>query len=42
MLQYKSIEIQGNYYKVPERFLLECLINNSFGETKLELEQITN
>jgi len=40
MLQHKSIEIQGNYYKVPERFLLQCLLNKTFGETKLELEQI--
>jgi hypothetical protein len=40
LLQQDYIFIQGNYYKVPERFLLQCLLNKTFGETKLELEKI--
>ncbi len=39
-LQSEAICINGEYFKVPEHTLLECLINNRFGETRLELEKI--
>lgn len=39
-LAAESIFINGKYFKVPESRLLECLINRSFGETKLDLEEI--
>jgi|TARA_R110000851_G_scaffold138587_1_gene275283 hypothetical protein len=35
-----SIYINGEYFKVPERALLECLIDKRYGEIKLELEKI--
>ena len=40
VLQSNSIYIKGEYFKVPEKALLQCLINNRYGETKLELEKI--
>jgi len=40
ILGSKSIFIYGNYYKIPKLKLLECLTNNEYGETRLELEQI--
>jgi hypothetical protein len=39
-LMHEQIFINGKYYKVPERILLECLINNKFGEIKLDLEEV--
>ena len=39
-LQSDSICINGEYFKVPERALLECLINRRYGDTRLELEKI--
>ena len=39
-LQSECICINGEYFKVPEHKLLECLINECFGETRLELEKI--
>jgi hypothetical protein len=39
-LQSDAICINGEYFKVPEHTLLECLINSNYGETKLELEQL--
>lgn len=40
LLSVEKICINGNYYKVPEQTILHCLINNKYGDTKLELEQI--
>lgn len=39
-LRHESILIHDRYYKVPERMLLHCLINEQFGDTNLELELI--
>jgi hypothetical protein len=39
-LMHEKIFINGKYYKLPELQLLDCLVNNRFGETKLYLEQI--
>lgn len=39
-LQSDFICINGEYFKVPEHTLLECLINRRYGETRLELEKI--
>lgn len=39
-LQSDSICINGEYFKVPEQTLLECLINMRYGGTRLELEKI--
>ena len=39
-LQSDAICINGEYFKVPEHTLLECLINRRYGETSLELEKI--
>ncbi len=39
-LQSDSIFLDGEYFKVPEQTLLECLINRRFGETRIELEKI--
>ena len=39
-LQSDGICISGEYFKVPEHTLLECLINRRYGETRLELEKI--
>jgi len=39
-LQSDGICINGEYFKVPEHTLLECLINRRYGETRLELEKI--
>ncbi len=36
----KSIYINGKHYKVPEKFLLECLLCKRYGETELNLEEI--
>jgi len=40
-LMHEKIFINGKYYKVPERTLLECLLNKRFGETRLDLEQVS-
>jgi hypothetical protein len=40
-LMYEQIFINGKYYKVPERTLLECLLNKRFGETRLDLEEVS-
>jgi len=40
LLSAERIVVNGNYYKVPEHDILLCLINQKYGETKLELEQI--
>ena len=40
VLSSEQIYINGKYYKVPEKTLLLCLLNNNFGETKLDLEEI--
>jgi hypothetical protein len=39
-LQSDYVFINGEYFKVPEQTLLECLINERFGEIKLDLERI--
>ena len=39
-LMHEQIFINGKYYKMPERMLLECLINKRFGQTKLDLEEV--
>ena len=39
-LMHEQIFINGKYYKVPERTLLECLLNKRFGETRLDLEEV--
>lgn len=41
LLSAEKIFVNGNYYKVPEQKILHCLINRKYGETKLELEQIS-
>jgi hypothetical protein len=41
MLMHEKIFINGKYYKVPERTLLQCLLNKRFGETRLDLEQVS-
>ena len=41
-LMAECILIHGNYYRVPESDLLECLQKKLFGNIKLELEQIEN
>lgn len=38
--QSDNISINGEYFKVPEHTLLECLINRRYGEIRLELEKI--
>jgi hypothetical protein len=40
-LMHEQIFINGKYYKVPERTLLECLLNKRFGETRLDLEEVS-
>ena len=37
----EQIFINGKYYKVPERTLLECLLNKCFGEIMLDLEEVS-
>lgn len=39
-LQSDSICINGEYFEVPERALLECLIEKRYGEIRLDLERI--
>jgi ATP sulfurylase len=41
LLSAEKIYVNGDYYKVPEHTILHCLINQKYGDTKLELEQIT-
>ena len=41
LLSVEKIYVNGDYYKVPEHKILHCLINKEYGDTKLELEQIT-
>ena len=41
LLSAEKIYVNGYYYKVPEHTILYCLINQKYGDTKLELEQIT-
>lgn len=36
-----KVFINGMYFKVPENQILNLLLNRQYGETKLELEQIT-
>jgi len=40
VLQSDSVFINGEFFKVPETTLLECLIQKRFGEIKLDLEKI--
>jgi hypothetical protein len=42
VLQSSGIYINGDYYKVPEHTLLECLINKKYGPIKLDLEKLDN
>ena len=39
-LQSDGICMNGEFFKVPEHTLLECLINKRYGEIRLELEKI--
>lgn len=39
-LRCDGIHINGEYFKVPERALLDCLIEKRYGETRLSLEKI--
>ena len=41
VLMHEQIFINGKFYKVPERTLLECLLNKRFGETRLDLEEVS-
>jgi len=41
LLSAEKIYVNGDYYKVPEHTILHCLINQKYGDTKFELEQIT-
>ena len=41
LLSAEKIYVNGDYYKVPEHIILHCLVNQKYGDTKLELEQIT-
>jgi hypothetical protein len=36
----EAILINGNLFKIPEKQLLELLINKNYGETVLRLERI--
>jgi hypothetical protein len=40
-LKCEQIFINGKYYEVPERVLLESLRTKQFGITRLEFEEIT-
>lgn len=40
ILAHDHVSVNGVLYKVPERVLLDCLINKRFGSIKLELEQV--
>ena len=39
-LMHEKIFINGKFYKVPEKILLECILNRRFGSIKLDLEEI--
>lgn len=41
ILLCEKILISGKFYKIPETKLLNCLYERRFGETKLELEEIS-
>ena len=40
MLSCEKILVNGDYYEVPEYYLLHLLINRQYGETKLDLVKI--
>jgi hypothetical protein len=40
ILKSNKLYINGNYYKVPEDAILNCLVSKKYGQTKLELEII--
>jgi hypothetical protein len=40
-LKNDCIYINGDYFKIPEKDLLNCLTNNIYGEIRIELEKIS-